>query len=206
MDNNKGIFRSFQEESRGTTKNGKPYTRYSITVEFPGTGNTFRPGFFSWNRDVLAQVKALKPGSMITFTISDDGRKNLESVTVLDEAPAAPSKVVPMPGAKQPAATRQGGGGQFRDPDEIIRGEALGIAVKHYRNVLESSDNLKLVKKTETLENLEIGLFEFAAKAERFIKGKFKVETATSSAENVGPPADVDTPPVPGGPEDDIPF
>ena len=194
-----GKFVSMQTERSGKTGKGQSYSIYSLTLQFKNKSE-FSPTFPSWTKEVVEKVRKLQPGQEIKITL--DAKNNVSDVEVLGAAPASADTPAPSQPKTSSAGTSKPAAGQFRDPAEIIRGEALGIAVRHYANIMENSERMsKLVKKTETLENLELGLFGFAAKAEQFILGKLTVALPQSMTDAIGAPANLDQPDVP----DDVP-
>ena len=188
-------------KKEGTTKAGKPYKLYEVVVEYRTREYSF--SFFG-PKELLDQAHNLVPGSELECYINDRG--NLERIVVVKQAQQSSSPGAGSSGGSSKSAGPgpRPGATAFREPDEISRTEALGVAVAFYGKALESAGNFtKLVKKSETLDNLQQGFFELADKAYKFIKGELKVADPASSADDMGDPADVDQPDVP---DDDIPY
>jgi len=195
-------------------KNGRKWYRYAITIEYT-SGKQFSIPYFHSAKEVASIAKTLQPGTPIEITL--DEKNNASVITVTGSAPPGAtqsqpeSATPPIPGTgfTPKSTTKAASVPASALTDEDYRSAALGIAVRHYGNVMANSDKLaKLVKKSETLENLEIALFEFATKALSFIKGTLKVGNPKSSTEDVGPGANLDQPDVPAGSsdDDDVPF
>jgi len=135
----------------------------------------------AWNKDVIQKFLERSPGETLDLTM----KKNGKYWNIVDVALASGSAA----GSPSPPATpgKKGGGGgkrtpsgkqdsAFRDPDEIIRGEAVTNAV----GILAAMINAKIVKGTP--EFVAGMLFQIAGDNVSFVKGKMDGTISSDSS------------------------
>jgi hypothetical protein len=190
-------FLEIRKIKSGTDKNGRNWTMNILKARLANGQDEEVSIFQPYNQDIYNNVLKLNPGDVIDVeTEEKNGKKNIVDVRFvrrgkLEDAPASAPAAAPAQGA--PGKTG------FREPDEIIRGEAVAHAVAFAPTILGKA-------KYTTEQAIEL-VFSFAQEAVDFVKGKKSVkDKPDESPADPGPVDEPEIPDVPNPDDDDVPF
>lgn len=192
----------FEKLERGITKvsqnTGKTYkvnTVHAQKILQDGGREPYTKDYFPNQEDIHMVFDNAKPGALIHLEFGPQKFKPLIKAEIIGAAapgPAGePSSAQASPAAKVKPA-------QFRDPDEIIRTDALGLAQQMVTTSMGYHEVFKgLLKKSSTLPSLMEEIIALADRYTKFIKGEFEVDPESSGDDVEEEEKDVTQPTIP---------
>lgn len=207
-------FQSFEMGVQKTSNQGNQYTVNTVSgvKTYQGQETPYSKDYFpnSPNADELNLVFGqCVPGDKVRLSFGSDKFRSLvkaeklggggapQSPPVNQGTPAAP--VAPVAPAPAPAPVPAKSEGKFRDPAELIRGDALTAAVQVVTTAMANAEAFtKMIKKSATLESVNTLILTMAAENEKFITGKLPMADPESTDEDLtGQEEDTEQPDIP---------